>query len=87
MTALAFDTESPAVYAVNGPSAVVPGTALRLPVLPDVRDLPAERRCRSCAGTGVDFVAGTLGTCYCMELPELPAPQFASSILVTEVLV
>ena len=74
-------------YRVHGLSAVVPGTALRLPVLPDVRHLPADQRCTACAGTGVDFVAGTLGTCYCMELPEPAAPQSSRSFLVTEVLV
>lgn len=62
-----------AAYAVDGPSAVVPGTSLRLPVLPDVQHLPASERCHGCAGTGVDFVAGTLGSCSCME-PTLPAP-------------
>jgi hypothetical protein len=61
------------VYPVDGPSAVVPGTSLRLP---SARRIPAAERCHGCAGTGVDFVAGTLAACYCMEPPPpaVPAP-------------
>ena len=72
MTALL--TSAPTAYAVDGPSALVPGTSLRLPVLPEVRHLPAAERCRGCAGTGVDFVAGTLAACFCMEPPPAPGP-------------
>ena len=61
---------APAVLPVDGPSALVPGTSLRLPVLPIVRHLPAAERCNGCGGTGVEYYAGELATCACMELPE-----------------
>lgn len=74
-------------YRVYGLSALVPGTALRLPVLPDVRNLPADQRCHGCAGTGVNFAAGTLATCYCLELVAVPSLTECGGLAVAEVLV
>jgi hypothetical protein len=64
-------------FLVEGVSAVVPGTDLRLPVVPAVRDVPPAGRCVECAGTGVSFHGGLLGTCWCFEftsaVDEAPA--------------
>lgn len=61
-------------YPVAGASALVPGTALRLPVLPQVAGIPAAERCGSCAGTAVSWTGCALAVCTCTE-PEECAPE------------
>lgn len=80
MTALASLDTAAAVYAVDGLSALVPGTALRLPVLPMVAHLPADQRCNGCGGTGVEYYRGTLYSCGCMWTPEPPSAPLPAPI-------
>jgi hypothetical protein len=82
MTALMdFPVVSSPVLPVKGESALVPGTLLRLPLAPVVRDIPVDERCGDCAGTGVffngsgRFATNELMTCPCLELSyEQPEP-------------
>lgn len=74
MTALMdFPVVSSPVLPVKGESALVPGTLLRLPLAPTVREIPADERCGDCNGTGVffngfgRFATNELMTCFCVE--------------------
>ncbi len=68
MTAL-LDFPTTTDLQVRGESALVPGTSLRLPLVPEVASLPADGRCNNCAGTGVMRFDGALESCVCVE-PE-----------------
>jgi hypothetical protein len=75
MTALLdFPVVSSPVLPVEGESALVPGTLLRLPLAPSVREIPVNERCEDCNGTGVffngfgHFATNELMTCPCVEL-------------------
>ena len=76
MTAL-LDFPTVSELPVHGESALVPGTSLRLPLPPAVRDMTADQRCFDCAGTGVEFdrASGALMTCYCLEEPSVPEDE------------
>ena len=82
MTALLdFPVVSSPVLPVKGESALVPGTLLRLPLAPSVREIPADERCEDCNGTGVffdgfgRFATNELMTCFCLEGEQLePKP-------------
>jgi len=73
MTMLADLPTLPAISApsggfrVEGPSALVPGTQIRLPVRPDAWSLSLAERCPDCAATGVFFYDGALTACFCVS--------------------
>jgi hypothetical protein len=63
-------------YRVDGPCALVPGTVLRLPVIPLVWHLPPAERCGGCAGTTVVFFDDALTVCPCTSTQHLPVEAF-----------
>lgn len=59
---------------------LVPGIDARLPLVPAAAGIPAAKRCRDCAGTGISAAGTPLTVCACVADPAEHAVWLACAL-------